>query len=115
MESVQKTDEQAAAVAKAPRVTLDDINNNVAMEYTFTASKAIAGCPGEDDADMKVLTICLMRMKNGFVVIGKSAPASPENFDANLGAKFAREDCVRQLWPIMGYALRETLLAAKSV
>ncbi len=111
MDSLQVTDQQAAAVAKAPRVTLEDINNSIAAEYTFSAAKAIAGCPGENDEDMKILTICLLKMKNGFMVIGKSAPASPENFNAELGAKFAREDAVRQLWPIMGYALREKLAA----
>jgi hypothetical protein len=109
MESLQVTDQQAAAVAKAPRVTLDDINNSIAAEYTFTASKAISGCPGENDQDMNILTMCLLKMKNGFIVIGKSAPASPENVNAGLGAKFAREDAIRQLWPIMGYALREKL------
>jgi Phage protein (N4 Gp49/phage Sf6 gene 66) family len=107
--SLEVTDQEAQAVAKAPRVTLADINSSVASEYTFTASKAIAGCPGEDDQDMKILTMCLLKMKNGFIVVGKSAPASPENFNAELGAKFAREDAIRQLWPIMGYALREKL------
>jgi hypothetical protein len=42
-------------------------------------------------------------------VIGKSAPASPENFNAELGKKFAYEDAVRQLWPLMGFALRDRL------
>lgn len=111
MNSLEVTDKAAADVAVAPRVTLQDINDNIASEYTFTAASAIKGCPGEDDADMKVLTICLIRTKSGFIVIGKSAPAAVENFNAELGAKFAREDAIRQLWPIMGYALREKLRA----
>jgi hypothetical protein len=37
------------------------------------------------------------------------ARASPENFNADLGRKFAYEDAVRQLWPLMGYALRDKL------
>lgn len=111
-DSLQVTDAQAAAVAKAPRVTLEDINNAIAMEHTFTADKAVKGCPGENDVGLKILTICLLSMKNGYTVMGKSAPASPENFNAELGAKFAREDAIRQLWPIMGYALREKLANA---
>lgn len=51
-------------------------------------------------------------MQNGFTVIGKSAPASPENFNAELGRQFAYDDAVRQLWPLMGYALRDKLAAA---
>jgi hypothetical protein len=50
-------------------------------------------------------------MKNGFIVIGHSAPASPENFNAELGRKFAYENAIRQLWPLMGFALRERLSA----
>lgn len=109
--SLQVTDQEAQAVAKAPRVTLDDINKAIGAEYTFTANHAVRGLPGDDHESLKILTICLIRMKNGFVVIGKSAPASPENFNADLGAKFAREDAIRQLWPIMGFALREKLAA----
>ncbi len=48
-------------------------------------------------------------MQNGFTVIGKSAPASPENFDAETGRLFAYEDAIKQLWPLEGYALRERL------
>ncbi|WP_243445370.1 Gp49 family protein [Sphingosinicella ginsenosidimutans] len=32
-----------------------------------------------------VLTLCTIKMKNGFYVTGESAPASPENFNADLG------------------------------
>lgn len=108
--SLQVTDEAAAAVAVAPRVTLQSIEDKIAAEYSFTADKAI-----EPDApvmdELKILTVSILVMKNGFTVIGKSAPASPENFNAELGAKFAREDAIRQLWPHEGYALREKLAA----
>lgn len=51
-------------------------------------------------------------MRNGFIMVGKSAPTSPENFNAELGRKLAYEDCIRQLWPLMGFALRDRLAAA---
>lgn len=105
--SLVLTDQQAAAVAKAPRVTLADINNAIVGEYTFTADKVVGN--GPQLPELSILTVCILVMKNGFVLIGKSAPASPENFNAELGAKFAREDAVRQLWPLMGYALRDQL------
>jgi len=41
--------------------------------------------------------------------VGKSAPASADNFNADLGRKLAYEDAIRQLWPLMGFALRERL------
>lgn len=55
------------------------------------------------------MTICLITMKNGFVVLGKSAPADPLNYDADLGAKFAYEDAFRQIWPLEAYLLREQM------
>lgn len=58
------------------------------------------------------LSICLLVMNNGFTVIGKSAPASPANFNADLGRQFAYEDAIRQLWPLMGFALRDKLAGA---
>lgn len=60
---------------------------------------------------MNCLTICVLVLKNGFTVVGKSACASPENFDAALGRKIAREDARRQIWALEGYALRNRLIA----
>jgi hypothetical protein len=43
------------------------------------------------------------------VVHGQSAPADPENFDQAFGEKLARDDAIRQLWPLEGYLLRQKL------
>ncbi len=113
MSSLQTTDRESAAVATAPRVALADIEAAIAARYDTTAERALrreVGVPIHES--LKLLSICVLVMKNGFVVIGKSAPASPENFNAELGRKFAYEDAVRQLWPLMGYALRDRLAAA---
>jgi hypothetical protein len=57
----------------------------------------------------RLLTICVLVLRNGFTVTGTSACASPENFDADIGRKVARADAVRQVWPLMGYALKQRL------
>lgn len=125
-DSLQVSDQQAAAVAVAPRVTLVDIENSIADRFFITgetladASLAVNGVMDllsrEQHIDrfptLKVLTVCVLVMRNGFTVIGKSAPASPENFNAEFGRKLAYEDCIRQLWPLMGFALRERLAAS---
>ncbi|MDH7973724.1 Gp49 family protein [Sphingomonas sp. AR_OL41] len=109
METLPQTEARCAAGATAPRVTLADLEANIAAEYSFIASDALAGIrpnvPGHPALD--VLTICLIVTRNGFTIIGKAAPASPENFDIAKGKANAREDALRQLWPLMGYALRE--------
>jgi len=55
------------------------------------------------------MTICVIEMENGFFLVGKSIPADPANFNAELGAKFAAEDAERHAWPLEAYLLRETM------
>ena len=112
--ALEQSDAEAQAVAVAPRVSLADIQAEISAEYTFVLGQALQqlGCPTVDDYDgTHVLTLHAIVMRNGFVVVGKSAPASPENFNEALGAKFAKEDAMRQLWPLMGYALRDRNLS----
>lgn len=97
----------------APRITRDAIEANVASENYFTAFDAVkynANGPivSPDDA-LKCLTFCVLVLKNGFMVTGESACASPENFNAELGRKIARENAMQKLWPLMGYALKQQL------
>ena len=56
-----------------------------------------------------LLTFCVLVLKNGFTVTGESACASPENFDAEIGRKIARQNAVAKIWPLMGYELRSKL------
>lgn len=107
MGSLDVSEALGAKGATHPRVALADIEAAIAGEYWTTLDKAFAGAPVLES--MKLITIYTVVMKNGFVIIGKSAPASPENFDAEKGRIFAREDAIRQLWPLMGFALRDRL------
>jgi len=91
----------------APRITPADIEANIAGEYFFTAADALAGGPQFEA--LRLLTFCVLVLRNGFTVTGESACASPENFDAELGRKIARKNAVQKIWPLMGYALKEKL------
>lgn len=103
----------------AARVTPADINQAIADELYFTAAQGIQGAYGIpahsiDIADgAKLLTICVLVLKNGFTVTGESACASPENFDADIGRKVARENAVQKLWPLLGFQLKSRLAEAK--
>lgn len=107
--SIEETDKASAAVASAPRVALEDIKSAINARYDFTADAAIEAMQMPVNRELRVLSICILVMRNGFTVIGKSAPASPENFNADLGKRFAYEDTIKQLWPLMGYALRDKM------
>lgn len=98
----------------APRVTPTDIEQNIASEHYFTAAEGVdMADPEMTDAKMppslKLLTFCVLVLRNGFTVTGESACASPENFNAQIGMKIARTNAVNKMWPLMGYALKEKL------
>jgi len=58
---------------------------------------------------LSLLTFCVLVLDNGFTVTGESACASPENFDAEIGRKIARQNAVAKVWPLMGYELKSKL------
>ena len=97
----------------APRVTPADIEANIAFTYYFTGEDGVRGVEKAEPSckELGLLTFCVLILKNGFTVTGESACASPENFDAELGRKIARQNAVQKIWPLMGYELRSQLAA----
>jgi hypothetical protein len=101
----------------APRITPADIEANIASEHYFTAADGICatiklpeGCAGfYVHESLTTLTFCVLVLNNGFTVTGESACASPENFDAELGRKIARQNAVAKIWPMLGFRLRDKL------
>ena len=106
----------------APRITPDDLAANIVGEHYFTAADGVAGAftnaqvaqgrgvypdeIGQLKTELRLLTFCVLVLRNGFTVTGESACASPENFDAEVGEKIARQNAVNKIWPLMGYALK---------
>lgn len=80
----------------APRVTPDDVDMAIsnADYYVFPNT---------------TFTVCLLTLQNGFTVLGESACASPENFNAELGRKIAFDNARNKIWPLLGYALKDKL------
>ena len=103
-----------AKVLTEPRVTQEDINRNIESYFYFTAAQAAGLIDRHVDKDspLHLLTFCVIVLRNGFTVTGESACVSPENFDFTLGCRIAREDAVKKIWPLMGYALKEQLHCA---
>lgn len=110
-----------AAGKTAPRVTPYAIEANIVGEYYFLAedgafrSLELEGTPENSEEwflprSLSLLTFCVLVLRNGFTVTGESACASPENFDAEIGRKIARQNAVQKIWPLMGYELRTQLI-----
>jgi len=101
LSSVRMTDDESKKVQKTEhRVSLDSILAKIQSEQIVHP----AGSPH--------MTIIILTLTNGYIVVGKSTPADPANFDRALGEKFAKEDAIRQIWPLEAYLLREKLTAA---
>lgn len=100
----------------APRVTPSDIQAAIAGETYFTAADGVLGAyknhgdvyqgTAVHHESYRLLTFCVLVLHNGFTVTGESACASPENFDAEIGRRIARENAVNKIWPLMGYELK---------
>lgn len=98
------------------------MSNEAAIEAEIQAKGLTAPrlTPADIDAAIKaeeyavfsgVLTVCVLTLQNGFMIVGESACASPENFNAELGAKIARDNARNKIWAFEGYALRNKLAA----
>lgn len=101
----------------APRVTPADIEAAISSEHYFTAAEGTMGALEYDTVPkhdpLSLLTFCVLVLRNGYTVTAHSACASPENFDAAIGRRIARDNAVQQIWPLLGYALRDKLANAQ--
>ena len=119
MQNIQspRTDDQGieqeilAKGLTAPRVTPQDIEDNIVESVYFTPSDLIQPESSRADSPLRLLTFCVLVLRNGFTVTGESACASPENFNAEIGRKIALENAKQKIWPLMGYELRSKLSA----
>jgi hypothetical protein len=89
----------------APRVTPADIEHEILHEDYINAGAATRTAGGP----LSLLTLCFLTLRNGFTVTGESACASPENFDAEIGKRVARQAAVAKVWPLLGFRLRDRL------
>lgn len=97
-EQTLETEIQAKGL-NAPRLTPADIDSAIVGEQYHVF-------PGT------TVTVCCLHLSNGFCVTGESAAVSPENFDAEIGRKVARENARDKIWALEGYLLRQRLIEA---
>ena len=97
----------------APRVTSADIESDIASEWYINGGSGVVPDdfqpPVPANHPLRLLTFCVLVLRNGFTVTGESACASPENFDAEIGRKIARQNAVAKIWPLLGFRLRDRL------
>lgn len=109
-----------AKADKGPRVTPAALKDEIASAHYFTGADGVTGAKfnavprltvGIDTSPtpLRLLTFCVLVLRNGFTVHGVSACASPENYNKEIGERIARENAEREIWPLLGFRLRDEL------
>lgn len=80
----------------APRITALDVDAVIQSEEYHVF-------PGTQ------MTVCCLRLTNGFTTVGSAACVSPANFNAELGRKLARDKARDAIWPLEAYLLAQRL------
>lgn len=90
-------------MSNAPRITPTDLDVNIAdTEILKHVTKS-----------GQVLRWAILTTNSGFAVVGKpSCAVSSENDNAELGQQIAIENSRNELWPLMGYELKQRLFDA---
>lgn len=112
------------AKATAPRVTTADLEAEIVSEHYFTGREGILGMLASDGvpptpyeranmpAQLAKMTFCILILRNGLAIAGVNhGPVCPENFNADEGRQYARENALEQLWQPLGFRLADKLAA----
>jgi hypothetical protein len=100
-------DRYYGAGALGPRVTVDMMRGAIAETHFMNGADAFGMPKGHHP--LALLTLCVLVLKSGFLVIGKSACVSPENYDVEKGRKAAYDNAFGKLWQLFGFQLRTDL------
>jgi hypothetical protein len=90
-----------------PLVTSSLIDLEIESEYYRNLGSALKVPEGPAGN----VTLCVLILRNGFVIVGKSACVHRENFNEEVGQRLAREDAIRQVGPFMGWREADKRLA----
>lgn len=59
--------------------------------------------------NLKLVTLCIIILENGFKVEGVSACVDPANYDEEKGKAYAYENAFEKIWEVEGYLLRQAM------
>jgi hypothetical protein len=103
-------EEEAEPMLTSPpaSVTESEVEQNIRSEHFFVPGQYMLS----NDRALSQLTLCILVLNNGYTVVGKSACVDGALFDPDIGRRIARQDAVRQVWPLLGFRLADSRLAA---
>lgn len=111
--------EPCSAVAVPNKLTLADIEAEIASKFFFTANDGVLGSrPGfEHPTDLPEiphgfarLTFCVLTLHNGHREVGINyGSVDPSNFSEADAQRYSYEDAISKLWNPLGFRLRDRL------
>lgn len=99
----------------AKSISSPEVKDCIKAVYYLNAQEAVDnalaefGMEASYGDDLKVLTICIAVLRNGFTIIGKSACVDPAIYDAEIGRKIAYADACRQAESYTGFLRKQDM------
>lgn len=94
-------------------VTKASIESKIRNVYYINAGAAVQasdqGYNERDLEELKLVTICIIILENGFKVEGTSACVDPSRYNEEIGQQEAYKNAVEKIWELEGYALKQKL------
>jgi hypothetical protein len=77
-------------------VTIKDVNDEIVFEqyYRFPETNH---------------TVCCLKLKNGFTVIGENACTDAAKFDRDLAKEYSKEKALDKVWMLLGFRLQDKI------
>ncbi len=85
-------------------------SQQIEAEFYFSGAEGVAGAVAAmgsnseamvlvdvDESPLRLLTFCVLRLRDGAIIAGKSACSNPSEFNAATGRKLARQDALAHL------------------
>lgn len=97
-------------------VTLASIKDKIRGMYFINAGAAVQasdqGYNERDLEELKLVTICIIILENGFKVEGTSACVDPKIYNEAIGQQEAYKNAIDKIWEIEGYLLKQQMFEA---
>lgn len=97
-------------------VTKASIEAKIRGVYFINAGEALKdsnrGYIQRDLEELKLVTICIIILENGFKVEGTSTCVDPKIYNKANGQEEAYKNAVEKIWELEGYALKQKLFEA---
>lgn len=98
-------------------IGVEDVRDNIQHTVFFSGAdgyngqhfRTTIGFPNTPK-NLELLTFCVLVLRNGFVAVGHSMCANPENYDRQAGEEAAYENAIDKVLEVMTYGALADLL-----